>query len=208
MSTTKSIKINSNSSLTESKKTTIDDEDELIFRKSSDPEPYQLGNAPECVYSGWNIFIGIFLLFTTIFLASGSVASIVTQCFGLAYICAGLLTSVLILKSTRVIFAILTVFSAITIIMTSLTILGFVYSIEGSMPMPELMLKNPTLEIILGGLLTVHIGLNVFCFFVFLKRSFKSEVAPEHGNIERAKRASAPIKLEKESGEVIVMDYF
>lgn len=69
MSTTKSIKINSNSSLTESKKTTIDDEDELIFRKSSDPEPYQLGNAPECVYSGWNIFIGIFLLFTTIFLA-------------------------------------------------------------------------------------------------------------------------------------------
>ncbi|EFP12545.1 hypothetical protein CRE_29836 [Caenorhabditis remanei] len=224
MSTTKSMKSDSNSSSENEKKTMTPSEsteEQLSFRS---PEADRVSIVPECAYSAWNIFIGIFLLFTTIFLTPGEIPSIVTQCFGVLFIFVGLLAFVLIFKSARSIFIVLTVFSAITIVLTMLTIIGFVYTIDGSFPVPELMLKSKNetcskcfnnafsdtfLEIVLAGLLLFHIVFNLFSFFIFLKRSCKSQntLNDEHNQRSFRSSAQAQEKQEKGSAEIIVMDY-
>ncbi|KAF1770573.1 hypothetical protein GCK72_002392 [Caenorhabditis remanei] len=203
------MKSDSNSSSEDEKKTMTPSEsteEQLSFRS---PEADRVSIVPECAYSAWNIFIGIFLLFTTIFLTPGEIPSIVTQCFGVLFIFVGLLAFVLIFKSARSIFIVLTVFSAITIVLTMLTIIGFVYTIDGSFPVPELMLKNTFLEIVLAGLLLFHIVFNLFSFFIFLKRSCKSQntLNDEHNQRSFRSSAQAQEKQEKGSAEIIVMDY-
>ncbi|ULU12132.1 hypothetical protein L5515_001540 [Caenorhabditis briggsae] len=211
MSTTKSMKSDSNSCSESGRKTVSQaaemiSEEPLSFR-TANPEADRFGIFPECAYCGWNIFIGIFLLFATIFMKPGEIPSVVTQCFGVLFIFVGLLAFVLIFKSVRSIFIVLTAFSAITIILTTLTIIGFVYTIDGSFPVPELMLKNVFLEIVLGVLLLFHIAFNLFCFFVFLKRSCKSQVTLENEHHQRSFRTMTPEKQERGSAEIIVMDY-
>ncbi|CAL2029232.1 unnamed protein product [Caenorhabditis brenneri] len=210
MSTTVSKKRDSNSSSeyenqTMTTQTMSVSEEQLSFR--NDPEADRFGIVPECSYCGWNIFIGVFLLFTTIFMTPGDIPSVVTQCFAVLYIFVGLLAFVLIFKSVRSIFIVLTVFTVITIVLTCLTIIGFVYTIEGSIPVPELMLKNKFLEIVLGVLLLFHIAFNFFSFFVFLKRSCKSQVVLENQHYQRTCRSVTPDKQEKGSAEIIMMDY-
>ncbi|CAI2301469.1 unnamed protein product [Caenorhabditis sp. 36 PRJEB53466] len=167
------------------------------------PRMDRFGMFPECVYCGWNIFFGLFLLFTTAFMRPGDTASVVTQCFGVVYIFAGLLSFVIIFKSARSIFVVLTVFAAMTTVLTSLTILGFAYSIDGSMPMPELMMTNKYLELIVGALLLVHIVINVFSFFIFLKRSCKSSAVLDNAYSQRSVRGTGSERQEKGSAEII-----
>ncbi|CCD67550.1 uncharacterized protein CELE_F54C1.8 [Caenorhabditis elegans] len=170
----------------------------------------RFGLWPEGLYCVFCILFGIaqFYAATSNF-ETREVAIITRRCFAAVDIFAGLLAFVLIFKSVRIIYIVLTVFSGITIGLESLTFMDTIYLLQR---LPSLGIdkkyENCVFYLFIVALVVTlwKIVLGIFCFYVFLMRSCKSQLTLE---TERRKKRDRSCTPEKKMGstEIAVMDY-